>query len=222
MKKKFIENKKFRLMAVFLITVFIVGGFSFAWFWLRESQTIDMSVSNFKAEPVCYFEGKENEHLTGLIELSTNEEDPNYIGNFRVKVKYSGDGAGYLRVRMVHKFTTGTSDIAVQHPAKIPYATAKGMNEDGTTEVNLWHDNRSKDYCYYYQGTDKDKGRLDADSDEKVKSVQLITGLSKEASEMIAGFAEADAVIKVAVEADMVQINRYPQIWGDLPWEIKN
>lgn len=214
MKKKFMENKKFRLIAVFLVTVFIVGGFSLAWFYFRQSQQINLSVSNFQATPVCYFEGKESQQLKGLIELSTNPEAENYIGKFRVDVNYSGDGAGYLRVRMVHQFTNGEAGAAVQHPAELPYLY----------DSTLWMDNRSEDYCYYYMD------RLNINPDEK-KTINLITGLipddestldrDESGATIVQGFEDADAVIKVAVEADMVQINRYPQIWGidKLPWK---
>ena len=214
MKKRFMENKKFRLIAVFLVTVFIVGGFSLAWFYFRQSQQINLSLSNFQATPVCYFEGKEDTHLTGLIELSTDPEAENYIGKFHVDVTYTGDGAGYLRVRMVHQFTNGDGGAAVQHPAELPYLT----------DSTLWMDNRSDDYCYYYMD------RLNTEPDEE-KKLTLIQGLipddeatgdiDESGATIVQGFRDADAVIKVAVEADMVQINRYPQVWGidKLPWK---
>ena len=211
MKKKIVENKKFRLIAVFLVTVFIVGGFSLAWFYMRKNQYEEMSVSNLQATPVCYFEGNESEHLTGLIELSTDPDADNYFGKFHVDVNYSGDGAGYLRVRIVHEFTNGKGSVAVQHPSELPY-----------TISDLWYDNRSNDYCYYYQGTQQDKGKLDAEGVGNTRTIQLITGgLDAEGTDIISGFHDADAVITVAVEADMVQINRYPQIWGinKLPWK---
>ncbi len=200
MKKKFMENKKFRLIAVFLITVFIVGGFSFAWFYLRQAQMINSAVGNFKATPVCSFEGTTEsfEDADGLITLSTDPYAENYIGNFRVKVTYTGGGWSYLRVRIVHEFSNGTE--SVQHPADLPYAT----------DANKWHDSRSNDYCYYYME------QLHGDGE-----INLITGLADGGNEMVDGFADANAIIKVAVEADMVQINRYPQVWGidKLPWK---
>lgn len=198
MKKKFMENKKFRLIAVFLVTVFIVGGFSLAWFYVRKHQYDLMSVSNFQATPVCTFDGTDKSFVDktdGLIVLSTNPEDANYIGKFRVKVDYTGDGVGYLRVRMVHEFSNGSE--SVQHPAKLPYATSS----------TSWFDNRDRDYCYYYS----DKLNVD---DNETKSIELITGLGEGGAEIVQGFEDANAVIKVAVEADMVQVNRYPQIWG--------
>ncbi len=219
MKKKFMENKKFRLIAVFLITVLIVGGFSLAWFYVRKYQYDLMSVSNFQATPECYFDFEGSEipagdftDSEGLIKLSVEETDAdnnkivNYIGNFRVRVNYTGDGAGYLRVRMVHEFSNGSE--SVQHPAKLPYATSS----------SLWFDNRDVDYCYYYAD------KLNIEKDE-TKSIDLITGLVVEKDEnnnptandgatIVQGFADANAEIRVAVEADMVQINRYPQIWG--------
>lgn len=225
MKKKFIEDKKFRLIVMLFVTVFIVTSFSFAWFIMRATdETQNFSAANFQAEPVCYFEGTEEKFVDedGLITLSTNPEDANYIGKFRVRVKYYGDGWGYLRVKMVHEFSI--DGVSVQHPAEIPYATTETF-ELSDEKNSVWLDNRSEDYCYYY------KEALNADETE-TKDLPLILGLvkdmdeeneptEKDGEEIIKGFAETDVEIKVAVETDMVQINRYPQIWGmeDLPWE---
>lgn len=225
MKKKLMENKKFRLIAVFLITVFVVGGFSLAWFYVRKNQYAEMSVANFQAEPYCYFKNGENEVLpenieltdekgnvitdeegnaitaldNGLIVLSTNPGDDNYIGKFCVDVKYKGDGAGYLRVKMVHEYSI--NGMSNQHPANVPYTIADEGN---------WHDNRGDDYCYYY------KNELDADGDAE----QILSFITANNDIDLGALADG-IVIKVAVETDMVQINRYPQIWGmgELPWE---
>lgn len=193
MKKKFMENKKFRLIAVFLVTVFIVGGFSLAWFYVRKSQYAEMALENFKATPVCSFEGTDEVPTdeNGLIILSTEPSDANYIGNFRVNVKYEGDGAGYLRVRMVHEFSM--DGISAQHTARVPYAL---------NDAELWFDNVGNDYCYYYAN------ELDADGGE-----QTLEFIEPDAGIDLGDLADG-VVIKVAVEADMVQVNRYPQIWG--------
>ncbi|MBE6755406.1 MAG: hypothetical protein E7555_02965 [Ruminococcaceae bacterium] len=227
MKKKFIEDKKFRLIVMLLVTVFIVTSFSFAWFIMRATdETQNFSVANFQAEPYCYFKNGENEVLpenieltdekgnpitdeegnavvalddNGLIVLSTNPGDDNYIGNFCVDVKYKGDGAGYLRVKMVHEYSI--NGMSNQHPANVPYKIA----DEGD-----WHDNRGDDYCYYY------KNELDADGDAE-QTLSFITANN----DIDLGALADGIVIKVAVETDMVQINRYPQIWGmgKLPWE---
>ncbi len=207
MKKKFMENKKFRLMAILLITVFIVTSFSFAWFIMRTTDVLQQfSLANFQAEPDCYFINGENEvapsEIDGatdgkLIVLSTDPEAQNYIGNFCVDVKYKGDGAGYLRVKMVHEYSIEGN--STQHPANVPY-----------TVSGDWYDNRGNDFCYYY------KNELDADGDEE-KTLNFIT-LNNDIN---LGELADGIVIKVAVETDMVQINRYPQIWGidNLPWK---
>lgn len=200
MKKKFIEDKKFRLIVMLLVTVFIVTSFSFAWFIMRATdETQNFSAANFQAEPVCYFEGTEENFVDedGLITLSTNPADGNYIGKFCVDVKYKGDGAGYLRVKMVHEYSI--NGMSNQHPANVRY-----------TVSGDWYDNRGNDYCYYY------KNELDADANTE-KTLNFITTNN----DINLGELADGIVIKVAVETDMVQINRYPQIWGmeDLPWE---
>ncbi len=204
MKKRFMEDKKFRLITMLLVTVVIVTGFSFAWFIGRTEYDRILSLSNFQAEPVCSFEGSatiDSQYKDGkLIILSTDPEAPNYIGNFRVDVKYKGDGAAYLRVKMVHEYSV--NDVSTQHPANVPYATSDD-----------WYDNRGNDYCYYY------KNEVDADDNTSERTLKFITGLNDTAGD-ISSIADG-VVIKVAVETDMVQINRYPQIWGidHLPWK---
>ncbi len=208
MKKKFMEDKKFRLIAMLLITVIIVTGFSLAWFIARTEYNKALSASNFTAEPVCYFEGSGNtegvadEYIeNGLIVLSTDLDDENYIGNFRVNVKYKGDGAGYLRVKMVHEYSINS--VSTQHPANIPYEA----------DVEKWYDNRGNDYCFYYME------EIDADSNANGNTLEFITGIN-DVNGDIASIADG-VEIRVAVETDMVQINRYPQVWGidKLPWK---
>ena len=200
MKKKFMENKKLRLIAVFLITAIIVTGFSFAWFFMRQTQSNKISVSNFKVTLDCYL-GDTKITDSGLITLSTDSRADNYIGNLKVNVNYEGDGAGYLRVRMAHKFYRA-DDKAVQHPADIiPYAV----------DSDNWKDNREEDSCYYYNKV------LNAEENTDPKTVTVFDGLSEGETLNIG----SEFQIQLAIEADMVQVNRYPQIWGitELPWE---
>lgn len=200
LKKKFVENKKFRLVVILSVAVLLVLGATLAWFFLYPTDANQQfSVANFQAEPVCYFEGSEEKFIDedGLITLSTNPEDANYIGKFCVDVKYKGDGAGYLRVKMVHEYSINGN--STQHPANVPY-----------TVSNDWYDNRGNDYCYYY------KNELDANGDTEQTLNFIAANNAINLGELADGI-----VIKVAVETDMVQVNRYPQVWGidKLPWK---
>lgn len=209
MKKKLKENKKFRLIAMALITVLIVAGFSYAWFWMKTTDADQMfSVSNFQTSVDCYFMVNDTRTETasyekdGLIVLSVDKSAENYIGNFRVDVICKGSGSGYLRVKMAHEYNRGT--LSTQHPAEVSY----------TVNTAKWADNRSNDYCYYY------KDVLDADNNG---TINLIQGISENADAEFAKMSEEEVIseIRVAVEADMVQVNRYPQVWGieKLPWK---
>ena len=204
LKDTFITNKKVRLIVILSVIAALLIVPTLAWFIQdvieEDKQKQDFSASNFQAEPVCYFEGTEEKFTDedGLITLSTNPEDANYIGKFRVDVKYKGDGAGYLRVKMVHEYSI--NGVSTQHPANVPYTTA---------DENNWFDNRGNDFCYYY------KQVLDANGGEE--TLNFITNNS----EIDLGELADGIVIKVAVETDMVQVNRYPQVWGidEFPWE---
>ncbi len=205
LKKKFKENKMFRLIALVAVTVFLVAGFSLAWYVVRTTDLQQLiSVSNFDAVPECYFvvNGTEKSATAdedGLIALSTDLNDDNYIGNLRVRVKYKGLGVGLIRVKMAHRFSIG--DNATQSIALIPYTTG----ED-------WFDNRGDDFCYYY------KKNIQAQSNDTYSSIEVINGFNAD------GFIDtiAEGVeIKVAVQTDMVQVNRWPQLWDmdKLPWK---
>lgn len=200
LKKKFVENKKFRLVVILSVAVLLVLGATLAWFFLYPTDANQQfSVANFQAEPECYFEGTEEKFVDedGLITLSINPEDANYIGKFCVDVKYKGDGAGYLRVKMVHEYSINGN--STQHPANVPY-----------TVSNDWYDNRGNDYCYYY------KNELDANGDTEQTLNFIAANNAINLGELADGI-----VIRVAVETDMVQVNRYPQVWGidKLPWK---
>ncbi len=224
MIKKIRENNRIKILFIALVTILIVAGFSFAWFMLNSGDiTQPFKITRLEAEPDCYFEITEGErkeitdylNADKTIKLSIDENDDNFIGNFRVDVKYKGRGTGYIRVKMAHQFVTDAGSS--QNTTNVPYILKSDFDAVGDSEQAAWYDNRKNDYCYYYATSVKG-------SKDESKTINMITGINTDSSsenyfdfESIAKGVE----ISVAVEADAVQVNRYPQRWGleKLPWK---
>ena len=73
-------------------------------------------------------------------------------------------------------------------------------------------------FCYYY-------ANILEGSNTSYQTLNLITGLNSSDSDTgfdIDSLKENDPKMMIAVESDMVQINRYPQIWHikNLPWKV--
>lgn len=199
-------NKKAIVIIVAVIAAIAIVGSSLAWFVTQSSLSQKFSISGFKTSAEVYFDdngtkidaaGYTDEN--GLYTLSLNRDDENYIGNLRVDVGLTG-GKACLRVKLTQEWLTADGSVA-QYTTAIPYQFAEN-----------WDDNRNTDYCVYYQGKD-----LSGKSD--FNKTQLITGFDESSLDTL-GFDEGTSV-KVLVEVDAVQINRYPQLWNidKLPWK---
>ena len=199
-------NKRAVAIIVAVIAVIAIVGGTLAWFVTQSSMSQRFSISGIKASADVFFEAN-GESVTadsfkdsdGLYVLSLNKSDKNYIGNLRVTVNENG-GKACLRVRMNHEWLTSDGKVA-QYTTAVPYKFAQG-----------WYDNRNTDYCLYYQGED-----LSGKTDFKTK--ELINGFDETAFDT-AGFDEGTSV-KVLIEIDAVQVNRYRQLWNveKLPWK---
>lgn len=144
--------------------------------------------------------------------VSLKPSDPNYIGKLRVAVLYKGMGVGLVRVRITEEWSTTTDGVRTVMPftLKFPYALASAYSASSGNQA-AWYDNREEDHCFYYATP------VRCASDSVTKSLSLITGLDTSADLTL---ADPNADIHVVVQADVVQVNRYPQYWNmtELPW----
>ena len=213
--KKTKLNKTKKLLLI-ISAILLVVGITVAWFVLSTDYDETFNLSNFSTKVDCYFI-KDSTRIettnyldseTGTIKFSLDSEDDNFVGNFRADVKYKGEGNGYLRAKVVTEFSS--LGAVASSNSKVPYIISQ-------TNKSSWYDNRNNDFCYYY--TDKLQGNND-----EYTVLNLITGietLNEDSGFDVEVLKELNVEMYVAIEADMVQINRYPQFWGidELPWK---
>lgn len=221
------ENKRFnsKKLIVLIAVAGLLVSTALAWFVYTVTPFDDLfGLSNFSTQLDCYFYSgstrteKTNyvDQTTGLINLSLDSTQTNYIGNFRVDVKYMGKGHGYLRVKVVTQAKDPDGYVTTTD-SKIPYTLYSTYSDNQHNDQAAWFDNRNVDFCYYY-------ATALSGNDSTFTTIQLITGA--QTTDYTTGFdveylRDNGYTIRVAVESDMVQINRYPQFWGinTLPWK---
>ncbi|MBO5421440.1 MAG: hypothetical protein J6A67_05825 [Clostridia bacterium] len=199
-------NKRAVVIIVAIVALIAVVGSSLAWFVTRRSLFQNFSLSSFEYGAEVYFldddkevNADEYKDEKGLYILSTDKNDVNYIGNLRAKINHSGAKA-CVRVTMNHQWTLADGTVA-QNTVALPYKFAKG-----------WYDNRDVDYSVYYASEDMS-------GEASFNSADFITGFDEKAFDTS---AIVDGVtLKVLVQVDAVQVNRYPQMWDieKFPWE---
>lgn len=199
-------NKRAVVIIVAIVALVAVVGSTFAWFVTRTSLSQQFGINTFDVAADVYFldSGKKvsAEDYTdenGLYILSLDKEDVNYIGNLRAGVTHTGAKA-CVRVTMNHQWTLADGTVA-QHSVEIPYEFS-----------SLWYDNRNVDYSVYYMGEDLSGKAGFAKQD-------FITGFDTDSFDTS---AIVDGVsLKLLIQVDAVQVNRYPQLWNidTLPWK---
>ena len=199
-------NKKAVVIIVAIVAIVAVVGSTFAWFVTRTSLSQQFALNTFDVAAEVYFldggkkvSAEEYTDENGLYILSLDKEDANYIGNLRAAVTHSGAKA-CLRVTMNHQWTLADGTVA-QHSVEIPYEFSP-----------LWYDNRNADYSVYYMGEDL-SGKADFAKQD------FITGFDADAFDTS---AIVDGVsLRLLIQVDAVQVNRYPQLWNidALPWK---
>lgn len=212
------------VLIVLIVAVVLVVSITFAAIFAQSTSfTRTFSVSNLSAESVVWFDGVGESAManyktaTGSVIASVNANDANFIGKLRASVRYSGTGVGLIRVHMVEEWSTtrtvsGRSVRTVQpYRLDLPYNVTP-LYVTGTDSGNAakWLDNRVNDYCYYYAKPVYCNGTGD---------IALISG-AMNTNDLDLGILPEGTQVNVLVEADVVQVNRYPQYWNmtELPW----
>ncbi|MBQ8784209.1 MAG: hypothetical protein IJZ57_10625 [Clostridia bacterium] len=197
------SRRKIAALIICLVAVIAIVSGSLAWYSSTNSVTQIASLAGFSTKADVYLadeSGKESrikQDENGLFILSANPEDDNFIGNLKIKVIHRGYANSYVRVKMSVQWTM--PDGTVTQNVLLPFEFA-----------DKWYDNRENDYCVYYT---EDTGLFES------YDKSIITDFN---SEMFAQKTMTkDAVAKLAVTVESVQVNRYQQIWGieALPWK---
>ena len=101
---------------------------------------------------------------------------------------------------MAHEWVSPDGEV-LQRSVNVPYIFGEN-----------WFDNRNADYSVYYAGEDL-SGRADFDS------VSFIRGIDE--AELDTSDLADGTQVRVLIQVDAVQVNRYPQLWNieKLPWK---
>ena len=223
MKNKIKDNQKLKRILIAAGTLALAAIITLAWFSVTAGPLAEtFNLSNFDAEADYYFSvgGSRVEATayldseTNAVKLSLDSTAQNYIGNFRTDIKYKGKGSGYLRTKVVTEFDSGSS--ATLATSNVPYVVNAVYDEATGGNQAAWFDNRNADFCYYYATV--------LSGTNSFQTLNLISGIAEQDEEGnfdMETLREYSINLSVAVEADMVQINRYPQFWDidTLPWK---
>ncbi len=197
------SRRKIAVLIICLVAVIGIVSGSLAWYSSTNSITQLGTLAGFRTTANVYLldaqgnktypESDEN----GLYILSTDPESKNYIGNFKINVVHRGYSNSYVRVKMNVQWTM--PDGTVTQNILPPFEFAE-----------KWYDNRENDYCIYYT---EDTG-LFSSYDKSIIS-------SFDSEKFAQQTMTKDAVAKVSVSVESIQINRYQQVWGieALPWK---
>ena len=224
--KKTIKKSYITVPIVLAVAVILVLSMTVALFTFTESGKRRFTLSNFASSVEVSFDNFStivdlaNDSTAGstvgganYYNVSLQSNAANYLGNFRVRVKYNGKGVGLVRVHVAEEWYETKTGYTEVKPFSIDIPYLIGANNanlySGTGNQAKWFDNRSSDYCFYYATP------LTKSSET---TIPLITGL--DTSKIDLDGISSGTNLRIMVEADVVQVNRYPQYWGInvLPW----
>ena len=211
---------------ILAVALILVISATFALFTESSSGTRQFTLSNFTSSVEVSFDDfsttASGTTLGGATYYTVDWSDSNsanFIGNLRVRVNYAGKGVGLLRVRIAEEWSKTSDGVTTVKPYTIhvPYwiGDSSGNNNNnlyssGSGNQRKWYDNRAKDHCFYYATP------IAAASGSR--QISLITGF--DASNFDNAAIESGTRLRIIIESDVVQVNRYPQYWGlyKLPW----
>ena len=218
MKQSTLRKSPTVLIVAIVAVVLVVAVTLASIFTQIESVSRLFTLSNLVASAdISFFGGADvSDYQTEYgIKASADPLAPNYIGKLRVSVKYKGQGVGLIRVRIAEEWSTTANSVRKVLPFKLqlpytidsPYITGQDSGN-----AKKWFDNRDNDQHFYYATP------VRCTSNSVEKTIPLISGGL--AGSFNTNLLPAGADIHVVVEADVVQVNRYPQYWGmnSLPW----
>ncbi len=196
------SRRKLAVLLICIVAIISVVAGTFAWYSSTNSMTQLASIGDLRTLTNVYLERngiKLNVPVdeNGLYVLSTNPSEDNFVGNLRITVNQKGYSNAYVRVKLNVQWTM--PDGTVTQNIQLPFSFHDG-----------WYDNRAEDYCVYYTQTIGWFENHDT-------SIIIGFDLEKFNKETLSDVA----IPKLAVTAQSVQINRYPQFWGmdRLPWQ---
>lgn len=215
--KKIKKNGKSVGLILLIVAVVLAVVLTFSWFYNNFGGIIynALGISNFNTSADIYFESDSgtrtevNSYVNGdktfTVDVS-DESSPNYIGNLHVKALYKGRGYGYLRMRIIPSseyVKSGVTHIA-QLDSPLPMIMSKSSKE-------IWFDNSNLDGFFYYSSP------INSVSNNSYKIIDFLDGIDMNVFEAVESYSGS---VKISVEVDAVQINRYKQFWGieELPW----
>lgn len=197
-------NRRAFVIIVAVVAVIAIVSTSLAWFASSSSMMQKINIFSFDVSANVYFDNdgrkisaNSYKDENGLYTVSLDKEAQNYIGKLRVNVTHTG-GNALVRVKMNYELLSDGKNI--QYNVSVPFT----FNDE-------WFDNRTADYCVYYRGDGSGKADF--------TKTELISGFDESGFDTT-GFSESKGV-KLLVQVDAVQVNRYPQMWNidTLPWK---
>lgn len=114
-------KKNLIFAALFLSVIFVIYSvtFTFAWFIKEEETTVDVNYGNMEIESEIYFESfgfingapdrtdprNDYDGEFFYVKVMDNERnEPDYISNLRINIKYRGIGVSYIRVTIAESW----------------------------------------------------------------------------------------------------------------------